>query len=210
MAEQRGSYAKGRAKRDEIVEIALDLFARRGYDRTSVREVARLAGLSQAGLLHHFRSKEELFLEVLRGRDARNERTYDENPDSVSLAGLVEIVRHNAQEPGLVRLYVSLSAESCDPDSPTREFFVTRYARLLADMRADLERRAAAGALPEGADIEAMASLLVAAADGLQIQWLLDPDSFDMGERLQLLSELIGERSADAAGAGAGAGRSEA
>ena len=43
----RGSYAKGRAKRDEIVEVALDLFGQKGYDRTSVREIARLTGLSQ-------------------------------------------------------------------------------------------------------------------------------------------------------------------
>ncbi|HEY3410873.1 MAG TPA: helix-turn-helix domain-containing protein, partial [Propionicimonas sp.] len=50
----RGPYAKGLAKRDEILEVALAHFAERGYDRASVREVARLAGLTQAGLLHHF------------------------------------------------------------------------------------------------------------------------------------------------------------
>ena len=188
----RGSYAKGRAKRDEIADVALDLFAQKGYDRTSVREIARLTGLSQAGLLHHFRTKEELFVEVLRRRDVRNERTYDENHgDPVSVPGVVQIVRHNSEEPGLVRLYVTMSAESTAPDSPAREFFEHRYERLLEDVAADLSRRQASGELPDDLDATAVASLLVAAADGLQVQWLLKPDGFDMGDRLELLSRIL-------------------
>lgn len=53
----RGPYAKGLAKREEILEVALAHFAERGYDRASVREVARPVGLTQAGLLHHFRTQ---------------------------------------------------------------------------------------------------------------------------------------------------------
>jgi len=37
---QRGSYAKGIAKREEILTAALDVIARNGYRRTSVRELA--------------------------------------------------------------------------------------------------------------------------------------------------------------------------
>ena len=59
------------AKREQILDAALDEFARRGYDRTSMREIARQTGLSQAGLLHYFSTKEELFLAVLRRRDDR-------------------------------------------------------------------------------------------------------------------------------------------
>jgi AcrR family transcriptional regulator len=66
---RRGSYAKGVAKREEILTAALDVIARQGYGRASVRELADAVGLSQAGLLHYFSSKEELFAEVLRKRD---------------------------------------------------------------------------------------------------------------------------------------------
>jgi len=189
---ERGSYAKGRAKRDEIVDVALDLFARMGYDRTSFREIARLAGLSQAGLLHHFRTKEALFLEVLRRRDDRNEQHYDENlGHPVSVAGLVKIVRHNSDEPGLVRLYVAMSAESTAPESPTRQFFEQRYEKLLSDVALDVAKKQQSGEIAEGLDPAAVASLLVAAADGLQVQWLLNPDRFDMGEQLGLLSKIL-------------------
>ncbi len=189
---ERGTYAKGRAKRDEIVDVAVDVFAEVGYDRTSLRDIARRANLSQAGLLHHFKNKEELFLEVLRRRDVRNEHFYEEtgNP-AVSLPGLVEIVRHNAQEPGLVRLYVTMSAESTAADSTARDFFHDRFAKLLDDVAADIRHRKESGDFPAHLDEHAVASLLVAAADGLQLQWLLDPSGFDMGDRLELLVELL-------------------
>ena len=66
---RRGSYAKGVAKREEILTRALDVIAREGYRGASVKELADAVGLSQAGLLHYFDSKEELFTEILRKRD---------------------------------------------------------------------------------------------------------------------------------------------
>lgn len=185
---KRGQYAKGLAKRQEILDTALDLFAENGYDRTSVREVARLVGLSQAGLLHYFSSKEELFSEVLRRRDARNEALYDANRGNpVTTEGLMSIVMHNAAEPGLVRLYVSMSAESTDVDSPARSFFEDRYRNLRSDLAQDVKQKQADGELAADLDPDVVASLMIAAADGLQIQWLLNPDDTDMGQELELL-----------------------
>ena len=66
---RRGSYAKGVAKREEILTRALDVIAREGYRGASIKELADAVGLSQAGLLHYFGSKEELFTEILRKRD---------------------------------------------------------------------------------------------------------------------------------------------
>ena len=181
-------YAKGVAKRDEILEVALDVFAENGYDRTSVRQIARLTGLSQAGLLHYFSSKEELFVEVLRRRDQRNEQVYDVNRgDPVTAAGLVSIFQHNSAEPGLVRLFVAMSAESTATDSPARSFFTDRYRTLRAGIAADIRRQQEGGTIAADVDAEGVASVLLAAADGLQIQWLLDPDQIDMGAQLTRL-----------------------
>lgn len=188
----RGPYARGIAKREEILDVALDLFSRKGYDRTSVREIARLTGLSQTGLLHHFSSKEELFTEVLRRRDARNEQEYVDNYGGVVNAdGLVSIVRRNSDEPGLVRLYVTMSAESTAADDPGHEFFEARYRKLRADLASDIRSRQVAGEVAGDLDADALASLLVAAADGMQVQWLLDPDEADMADRLELLWSVI-------------------
>src|SRR3954447_23080542 len=117
----RGPYARGVAKREEVLDAALEVFRRDGYDKTSVREVARATGLSQAGLLHYFSSKEELFVEVLRRRDGRDQERFDAGRDHrLTAEGLIDTVRRNREEPGLVRLYVAMSAESAEVDSGAR------------------------------------------------------------------------------------------
>ncbi|NKY10424.1 TetR/AcrR family transcriptional regulator [Cellulomonas hominis] len=188
----RGPYAKGLAKREEILDAAVELYARDGYDRTSVREIARATGLSQAGLLHHFSGKEELFAEVLRRRDAVAEARYNADAGApVSVEGLISTVSHNLEEPQLVQLFVTMSSESMDPASPGHSFFAERYKRLVGDVTEDMRRLQEAGQLSRALAPEAMASLLIAAADGLQIQWLLNPAGLDMGERLTELWEAM-------------------
>jgi AcrR family transcriptional regulator len=188
----RGPYVRGVAKRDEVLDAALELFSRAGYDKASVREVARASGLSQAGLLHYFSSKEELFVEVLRRRDLRDQERFaaERNP-RLTAEGLIDTVRHNVDEPGLVRLYVAMSAESATVDSRVRLFFQERYGKIINGIAEDIRRRQADGELSVHLDADTIASLLVAAADGLQLQWLLDPDRTDMGERLSQLWDTL-------------------
>src|SRR5690348_2751946 len=116
---KRGPYAKGTAKRNEILDIALEVVSRDGYDKTSVREIAREAELSQAGLLHYFSSKEELFVEVLKRREERDVHEFDGSDPVKTMTG---IVQHNAEVPGLVRLYATISAESTDAQHPGHAF----------------------------------------------------------------------------------------
>lgn len=49
-----------------ILAAAEELFALRGYKAASLNEVAKLAGMSKANIFHHFGSKQELYLAVLR------------------------------------------------------------------------------------------------------------------------------------------------
>jgi AcrR family transcriptional regulator len=61
----RPPKSEGRDSRALLLEVAKDLFARNGFAGTSVRAVARAAGLSESGVYAHFASKQELFAEVL-------------------------------------------------------------------------------------------------------------------------------------------------
>lgn len=163
----RGPYAKGVAKREEILTAALEVIARQGYRKTSTRELAAAVGLSEAGLLHYFGSKEKLFEAVLRARDEADVDRFDE---SDLIGKLTAIIRHNSDVPGLVQLYSTFSAEAGDPQHPSHPYFVERYARLRESLADAVRGRQSAGVFSPSADPELIATLLIALSDGLQVQ----------------------------------------
>lgn len=183
-------YAKGLAKHEEILTTALEVIARTGYRGTSIREIATAVGLSQAGLLHYFASKEELFAEILAKRDAVNEAAFADRGES-ALDGLISTVGHNPDVPGLVQLYAQFSVEAGDSAHPAHDRFARRYARVRNELAEDIVARQEAGTMPPGLDADAISRLLVAASDGLQIMWLFDPE-VDMAADLAALLSLLG------------------
>jgi len=55
--------------RDRILEVATDLFIERGYEGTSLREIAEQVGVTKAALYYHFSSKEDLVRALLQPMD---------------------------------------------------------------------------------------------------------------------------------------------
>jgi AcrR family transcriptional regulator len=184
----RGPYAKGVAKREEILTKALEVIARQGYRKTSTRELAAAVGLSEAGLLHYFGSKEKLFEAVLRARDAADVERLGDQEDVV--AKLIAIVRHNRDVPGLVQLYSTFSAEAGDPQHGAHDYFVERYQDLREGLAEGIRARQTDGTISTAADPEKIAALLIALADGLQIQSQFELHD-EPSELLEHLLELL-------------------
>lgn len=183
-------YAKGRARREEILETARALFGEVGYRSASLREIAARCGLSHPGLLHHFPTKEALLEAVLVRRDAVSEERFGviRHRGTAALRALVEIVAANAAEPGEVELYCVLSAEATAPDHPGHQYFAARYAVTRANVERSLREADDDGALRPGVDPAVHAPIVVAVMDGLQVQWLLDragPTPTDMPAALR-------------------------
>jgi AcrR family transcriptional regulator len=184
----RGSYAKSQTTRAAILEAALEVFARGGYRSGSLREVAEAVGMTEAGVLHHFRNKSALLAAVL---DLRDQKSLSMVPLSgedpyKALRGLITLARYNASVPGVVDLYCTLSAEATSPDHPAHDYFVGRYAFTFENMRGSFERCAERGSLRPGLSPASAARATIALMDGLQVQWLLDRDSVDMAEELAI------------------------
>lgn len=180
----RGSYAKGIAKRAEILEVALDVVAEMGCRNAPNVEIARRVGLTQAGLMHHFGSREELYMAVLRARDERDTEAHWINEPN--FAGFLRVIEHNTTVPGLVQLYVEFSAEASIGKHPAHEFFVERYEWVRQSTKQAVRVAQDSGEFGPNVDADIVADLVVATADGLQQQWLLDR-SIDMVARLQTL-----------------------
>ena len=64
-AEQQVRKRDAAATREALLAAAGKLFAERGFDRTTVRDIAKLAGVNQALLFRYFGSKEAVFEEVM-------------------------------------------------------------------------------------------------------------------------------------------------
>lgn len=187
----RGSYAKGIAKRDEILSTALLVIAERGYRKTSLRELATAVGLSQTGLLHYFGTKEDLFIEVLRKRDEVDMAAYGMGAgQSDVMATLIEVVRHNADVPGLVHLYTQFSAEAGEENHPAHGYFQERLAFLRKALRDAIAEQQDTGQLSATLNADRIATLMLSASDGLQSQWLLD-GSIDMAAHLSHLWDAL-------------------
>lgn len=185
---RRGQYAKGAAKRAEILAVALEVVAEQGTRKSSNREIASRVGLTQPGLMHYFRTREDLFVEVLRARDARDHEQYYSADHGFQ--SFLDVIAHNATVPGLVRLYVEYSAEATIEGHAARAFFEERFRWVRTLMIEAIEVEQAAERMGPDVDAPYAADLIIAAADGLQVQWLLDP-SIDMAARLSRLWEGI-------------------
>ncbi|MGW6733110.1 TetR/AcrR family transcriptional regulator [Streptomyces sp. NPDC055013] len=175
-------------RRAEIVRAALEVIAERGYRGASLAAVAERVGLTQQGLLHHYPTKEALLVAVLQERDQ-----WDAVPDTrwrIDL--LASLVEYNAMRPGIIQTFSALLGESVTEGHPAREYFTERYTRVRAAM-AEVLRAEYGDRLPNGLTPERTAPLLVAVMDGLQYQWLLDPESVDMPGAFRDFLRLLGE-----------------
>ena len=186
-----GRALRGDATRELVLDTALAMFAEQGYRATSVRDIAARCGMTHPGLLYHFPSKAGLLMAVLQWRDEvdcmEGGVPFADLEARALLRHLVIGAKHNATKRGIVELFANLSVEAAAPHHPAHDYFVDRYAALKATLtRAfdDLDREGAlrAGVLPAVA-----AAQVVATMDGLQIQWLLDPQGVDMAEALEAL-----------------------
>jgi len=179
-------YAKGRAKRRDILEQATAMFGEAGYRGTSLREIAARCGLSHPGLLHHFPTKESLLLAVLEHRDEVDlERvTAGRVPGADALRRMVDLAARNAARRGIVELFTVLSAEATAADHPAHQWFVERYRRVVRELETAYAEARDAGDLRPGVDPATAARGLAALMDGLQIQWLLGDPRLDMAAAL--------------------------
>ena len=189
----RGEYAKSAQRRREILDASLEVFATSGFRSGSLRDIAEKVGMSQAGLLHHFPSKTHLLMAVLEERD---EQARQRSGDALSggieaIRAFIDNARYNATVPGLVELYAVLSAESTAHDHPAHAYFQQRYRWVLNFAREALEKTRAEGDLRADVDPGSAARSLVALQDGLQVQWLLDPESVDIAEELTAYAQRL-------------------
>jgi len=177
-----GGYLKGRIRREDIITAAAAAYGELGYHGSSLREIAKRVGITHAGLLYYFPTKEALLAAVLERRDAEDSEREQlrGTPGLDVLRHFVALASHNVRHRGIVDLYSRLAAEAVSPDHPAHAYFERHYRAARRSVLESFRALAASGELRADVDPEFAALTFIALMDGLQVQWLTTPGDVDL------------------------------
>jgi AcrR family transcriptional regulator len=176
--------------RERLIAAGYTVLSEKGYEAATVKEVARVAGVSPGLFHYYFASKEELLVAVLREAGKRYGRMMQDLRAAVPAdhfleAALAALRERVTQEPGWYRLRYELFALGLR--NPT---FLPVVGEQLAFIR-QMFVQAFQGITGEDEErAQALAALVFASVEGLALQQLAQPD-LDLAGAYDLLLELI-------------------
>jgi AcrR family transcriptional regulator len=165
--------AKGEDRRQRILTVAERLLARNGWRNTSLAQIAKEAGVTPAGLLHHFESKEQLLNAVLDARDEDDEIHADYRAGDL-ITELSRVPERFDRAPELIGTFTVLLVENIAPDAPLHDRLHKRYrdaVEIIADI---IERGQRDGKYRPDCDAATKAVEILAFIAGMETLWLLD------------------------------------
>jgi AcrR family transcriptional regulator len=183
-------------RRAQILEAARGVFAQDGYHAANVSDVAAAAGVSQGTVYHYFASKEELLMAVYEDWETTNlDREIDAALAAAptfagKLAALARSAGKRVEGSGqLLNAQIEFWSHI-----PRHEAIRERFRILFANLGAELAQLIRAG-MEAGefrrVDPDSVARLLIAAYDGLIVQWLADPASVNWETSADTLTAVV-------------------
>lgn len=188
VSESRSQREETPRRREAILEAAAEEFGRHGYTRTTIASIAAHAGLSDAGVLHHFGTKQELFNAVIvwcrspyEDLDPRNCASVRELFDLFTAA-----IRRASENPRAARFRVMLTGESRLEGGPAPDFAQQTLGQALTVMVPVIARGVAVGELMAGVDPRQIALEILAFNEGFREQWVTCPEDVDYAQVFEL------------------------
>ncbi|ACL06044.1 transcriptional regulator, TetR family [Desulfatibacillum aliphaticivorans] len=171
---------KGNAKIQKILEAARVILAEEGYTAATISQIAAKAEVSRGLLHYHFRSKEDLLVQVFRHNmedilEATNNIFSNAENLSDLAAGLTQALQFILEsDPYYFTLFMeSWTLVRQGPEAMTllREF----HARFRQAIHDGLEGMAQKGAIQPAKNLGGMAAVLTAIVDGVSLQMTIEP-----------------------------------
>lgn len=191
---RRTQVERTRTSREKIIHSAMESFAQKGFRGAKMADIAQAANLTGPGLLHHFPTKAHLLMEVLKERDRidseRTKAILQKNNNNIFEVG-IELVEHNQTTPGIIQLFNLLVAESISPEHPAHEYFKKRYHNGRESWVQIIAQGQQEGNIRSDIPAETLGVLLFAVMDGLQVQWLMEPEKVDMAHIFRVFIDLL-------------------
>lgn len=147
----RGVYASGQSTKESILIAATELFGEKGYYGSSLRDVAKIVGISHPAVIYHFPTKEALLVAAV-DRWTQIFRAGNDylltNSRQVGATDLIQALMHFTSRPdcwSLARFDAAVATEAGSDNHPLHEFFKERFAIVQAHITHQIEEYAAAG-----------------------------------------------------------------
>lgn len=180
----RNSSTKGLETQERIVDVAVRFIARNGARGTSLADIATEAGVSQAGLLYHFRTKEALLNAVMDRHWAFTEQwLWRDGPDP-GLKILQIIADHVASWPeqphdasvySILGMNTVVLAENVGEDTDLHPRLVDGYRTTIDRVTATLRAAQQRGEMRSDVDPRLKAMEIIAFTYGMEAAWLMNP-----------------------------------
>src|SRR5512139_3216729 len=167
--------------RSRILESAIKLFSKRGYNKASVDDICAEAGISKGALYHHFESKQALFLALLDSWLQTIDNAIEASKDKTAPETFMQMTEafpyifKTANESLPMLLEFSLQASR---DKKIWEASIAPYRRYHKYFTSLIKKGVEEGSFVE-VDPELAARMIVSTAMGLLLQSLLDPKGAD-------------------------------
>lgn len=173
--------------RNSLMRSAARVFARRGLQRGTIDEVAAEAGFTKGAFYANFSSKEELFLAMLdegfaaRLRQVRELAGSDPEIDRSEIVRRARVegedfARHLTADPDWQRLFFEFVVHATREERFRREL-VRRYRDLRGGVAELFARRASELGVESPVDVESLARMVFAMANGFALERLLEPEA---------------------------------
>lgn len=187
----------GDESRRRILDAAEELFAERGFDRTSFVDIAKRSGISRGSIPWHFKNKDGLVMAVV---ERAVERIWPASRYE-SVPSLTEVFSETTQllSAGNSALVFMVLVEALNDRGVVREQYKEFLARRREGIEVLLRLRRPADADPgKAAEQERAAAVaLNGALLGIHLQALVDPDSVDMDSALIAVATMFDRNIAD-------------
>ncbi len=177
-------------------QAALKLFSTKGYHKTTMQEIALEAGFGKGTLYWYWKSKEELYFALVQESHQHFVGLVRRaaGMDGSALEKLAWLGRETAELHYRERDYTKLSwkmrAEELETFSPE---YVERMRANNAETKCELQRIIEQG-IEEGSlppvDPYYFACMLLGLVEGMEIQWLEDPEAFDLRRAMEMVISL--------------------
>lgn len=173
--------------RERILAAASRVFAAKGYTSASLDMVAREAGLTKGAIYWNFRSKAELFYELVEQRCNQDNAAIDPMLDMEQLQHLdlrlaqdviEQVVRQVSQDPHWPRLFVEFLSQTREPEVAER--LSVLYRNQYASKAQLHDALKAMGRIDSSIDSTVLARFWVALVDGLLMAWMANPQDTDL------------------------------